>query len=396
MVKYVYDGDHVIAEYDDSGLLRKYIYGARVDEPVCMLENPASDGIDVADNNKAYYYHFDGLGSVVALSNSNGDSCQSYEYSVYGQVAAEDPNHPNPYMFTGRRFDIETGLYYYRARYYNPHIGRFMQTDPVGYNDGMNWYAYCGNNPVGLVDPSGMLIPGWNKRTWFGFLPLTHEKAKGKLTFARFDRYGNYVKTEEQFDSLGAWYKWAKDNPDFDYWRMGSDITDRIGYHLAGGDDDLFWHTQTLLALGFSDNTMRLIEEGGVTIDTSKSDRYSSETKTVFWDPTENFVYNKEGDDRRNWHECPSLVVLAHELNHAYTDVHCGMWPWTTDEELLELENMAVTAENAIRWSFVTKVPGAKVLPRPGYDFRLRLPRLPRGVSPLAYYWAWYWNKFGG
>jgi len=53
-----------------------------------------------ADNNKAYYYHFDGLGSVVALSNSNGDSCQSYEYSVYGQVAASDPNHPNPYMFT--------------------------------------------------------------------------------------------------------------------------------------------------------------------------------------------------------------------------------------------------------------------------------------------------------
>ena len=109
-----------------------------------------------ADNNKAYYYHFDGLGSVVALSNSNGDSCQSYEYSAYGQVAASDPNHPNPYMFTGRRFDIETGLYYYRARYYNPHIGRFMQTDPVGYSAGINWYAYCGNNPLNIMDPSGL------------------------------------------------------------------------------------------------------------------------------------------------------------------------------------------------------------------------------------------------
>ncbi len=111
----------------------------------------------MAANNAAYYYHFDGLGSVVALSNSDGDSCQSYEYSVYGQVAASDPNFlTNPYMFTGRRFDIETGLYYYRARYYNPHIGRFMQTDPVGYADGINWYLYCGNNPLGFVDPYGL------------------------------------------------------------------------------------------------------------------------------------------------------------------------------------------------------------------------------------------------
>jgi len=103
------------------------------------------------------YYHYDGLGSVVALSDSNGDTVQTYEYSVYGQVAAEDPNFlTNPYMFTGRRFDIETGLYYYRARYYNPYVGRFLQTDPVGYGAGINWYLYCRNNPVGLVDPSGL------------------------------------------------------------------------------------------------------------------------------------------------------------------------------------------------------------------------------------------------
>ena len=148
--KYCYDGGNVIAEYDsNNNLLRKYIYGPRVDEPVCMIDAVADDA--------EYYYHYDALGSVVALSDSNGDTVQTYEYSVYGQVAAEDPNFlTNPYMFTGRRFDLETGLYYYRARYYNPHIGRFMQTDPVGYGAGMNWYAYCGNNPLAYTDPSGL------------------------------------------------------------------------------------------------------------------------------------------------------------------------------------------------------------------------------------------------
>jgi RHS repeat-associated protein len=112
--------------------------------------------IEVADANAVYYYHFDALGSVVALSDAAGDTVQTYEYSVYGEVAVEDANHPNPYMFAGVRYDIEIGLYYNRARYYNPFTGRFLQTDPIGYGAGMNLYAYCGNNPLGFSDPSGL------------------------------------------------------------------------------------------------------------------------------------------------------------------------------------------------------------------------------------------------
>ena len=148
VVKYLYDGGHCLAEYDgNNNLLRTYIYGPCVDEPISM--------IDVEHSNATYYYHFDGLGSVVALTNASGTTAVLYEYSVYGQVAASDPKHPNRFMFTGREFDKDTGLYYYRARYYNPEIGRFLQTDPVGYTVGVNLYTYCGNNPLNYVDPSG-------------------------------------------------------------------------------------------------------------------------------------------------------------------------------------------------------------------------------------------------
>lgn len=63
-----------------------------------------------------------------------------------------------PYRYTGRRFDSETGLYYYRARYYSPVLGRFLQVDPVGYGDDLNLHAYVGNDPLNRVDPTGMYV----------------------------------------------------------------------------------------------------------------------------------------------------------------------------------------------------------------------------------------------
>ena len=128
---------------------------------------------------------------------------ERYRYDAFGQTTVCDaggsPRTPNesavgnPYMFTGRRYDPESHLCYYRARMYSPALGRFLQPDPAGYIDTMNLYAYCGNNPINWIDPWGLRDEhnwnpsgrkGWNISDWenhrVGGKDHKHFKKRGK------------------------------------------------------------------------------------------------------------------------------------------------------------------------------------------------------------------------
>jgi RHS repeat-associated protein len=103
---------------------------------------------------KPFLFHHDNVNSVSQMSGHNGGTLQSTTFSAFGNIHSTTGTTPNRLKYTGRE-DDGTGLYYYRARYYDPGIGRFVSEDPLGFQAGINFFAYVGNNPVNANDPSG-------------------------------------------------------------------------------------------------------------------------------------------------------------------------------------------------------------------------------------------------
>lgn len=178
---FAYDGDNLIEETNSSGTaVARYSQGLNIDEPLAMLRSSTTS-----------YYQADGLGSITSLSNGAGALAQTYTFDSFGKQTATSGSLTNPFQYTARESDAETGLYYYRARYYDESIGRFLAEDPLGIYGGIDLYGYVGDEPVRRADPFGL--------TW------VYSQGSGALYYV-WDNFGDPDPTHTIVVLVGSGY----------------------------------------------------------------------------------------------------------------------------------------------------------------------------------------------
>jgi RHS repeat-associated protein len=193
---YYYAGHQVVEVRDANDQVKhQFIYGNGIDEVVRM---DVYSGSTITP----YYFHRNEIGSTTALTDADGQVVERYKYSLFGMPTFMDAagnvipksSIGNNILFQGREYEPETNFYYFRARHLDPIMGRFLQTDPMGYQDSLNLYQALNMNPINFLDPFGLeitdpVLPGeWNPN------PNTPR-----------NRYGEYIGTEIH-KSIGTYY----------------------------------------------------------------------------------------------------------------------------------------------------------------------------------------------
>ncbi|HTP06743.1 MAG TPA: RHS repeat-associated core domain-containing protein, partial [Anaerolineae bacterium] len=239
---YTYLGSNLAQELDASGAaLASYTYDG-LDRPVSMWRR------DAAPNGQTYFYLLDDLGDVLGLVDENGTMAATYRYDPWGNVINSTGSIANPLRFEAREWDEDSGLYFDRARYYDPIVGRFISRDRLGINGGLNHYAYVGNNPIRFRDPLGLLTDT-QCQTLYNMLEF--EKEHGTWETARkFSNtpgfYNGQTPMGDEFDNGNT------DTPygvvDLDWFTDilafgggGSAIDEAVGLPNIGADMVYFW-----------------------------------------------------------------------------------------------------------------------------------------------------------
>ena len=166
---YLYDGKNLLMVLDqNNNPIQTFIQGNVIDSPLVMLEKK-----------ETYYFLSDQQGSTLGLANTHGNVTTRYEYDPFGRMTRKGKETSNPLTYTGRFYDQESGLYYYRARYYASQLGVFLSPDPYPksfeFPETFNDYAYVQNDPINLVDPLGLIGAETGRHLMNTFLPAFTE-----------------------------------------------------------------------------------------------------------------------------------------------------------------------------------------------------------------------------
>jgi len=143
---------------------KEYVYGKGIDDVLVVIQT-TSDGKKT--QTKQYFYQKNQIGSITAITDDKGKLVEQYKYDEFGKAYVKKEKRDewkvlkksdigNARFFTGREYDKEIGLYYYRARYYSADLGRFISRDPIGVRDNVNLYSYVGESPLNFTDQMGL------------------------------------------------------------------------------------------------------------------------------------------------------------------------------------------------------------------------------------------------
>jgi RHS repeat-associated protein len=184
----VYDGQDMMAEYVGGVLTTKFTYGPGIDEV-----------LSVRRGSTAAFFQSDVQGTILRAVGSDGAVLSSSTYDSFGQVVSETGTTQARFAFQGHELDPESGLYYFRSRFYDPRLGRFLSEDPAQPARGSNLYTFVENDPINLLDPLG--------QDWLEDLSNFSAGFGDTLSFGLTSKIRDWMGTNDVVDRCSGWYK---------------------------------------------------------------------------------------------------------------------------------------------------------------------------------------------